>query len=357
MKYLIIAILLLIKSLELSAEIPNNWIYAGDRRNDYLMRTNSIERRSGKHRLFIKSTAHEINGFGTISQHINAKKYKGQRLQLTAWMKSENITGWGGIWMRIDGTYGKLLDFDNMHDRAVQGTTDWKKYTIVLNLPKKSINIAFGLLLNGKGTLWGDDFEFTPLGNTYELFLDDISANNTNIKTRREAFQKLYRFGTSKKNIKIFMDLLSSTNYWIRYNALNILRMQTKKNFGFNLDEDLKTNASSIKEWRNWWKANKNNFKLIEIEEYYAYPPIYFEMKNGQATITENLHHSNAKWEGLKPGDIIYEIDGKPTKGKLGIEIAGYELHGSENTAVKIKAKDQETGENKEVELIRKRTH
>jgi len=50
---------------------------------------------------------------------------------LSGYIKSEDVNGWSGMWMRIDGESNQQLGFDNMRDRAIKGTTDWKIYVIV----------------------------------------------------------------------------------------------------------------------------------------------------------------------------------------------------------------------------------
>jgi hypothetical protein len=58
--------------------------------------------------------------------------------------------------MRVDGA-GSLLAFDNMQNRPIKGTTDWKRYDVVLDVPPEAKALAFGLLLAGNGQIWFDD--------------------------------------------------------------------------------------------------------------------------------------------------------------------------------------------------------
>jgi hypothetical protein len=41
---------------------------------------------------------------------------------------------------------GTKLGFDNMSDHAVKGTTDWKMYSVVLDVPDDAKNIFLGAL-------------------------------------------------------------------------------------------------------------------------------------------------------------------------------------------------------------------
>ena len=65
-----------------------------------------------------------------------------------------------GFWFRIDGQGARPLAFDNMHGRAVRGTTGWKKYEIVLDVPQQATNLAYGALLDGTGKIWFSDLSF-----------------------------------------------------------------------------------------------------------------------------------------------------------------------------------------------------
>jgi hypothetical protein len=118
-------------------------------------------RHRGKVCACIKSQADELTGFGTLMQMCDAGNMKGKRYRLTGWTKCVNVSGWSGMWMRVDGhERGNSLSFDNMQDRPLKGNMDWALQEIVLDVPKDSTNIAFGVLLHGAGEVWMDDFQF-----------------------------------------------------------------------------------------------------------------------------------------------------------------------------------------------------
>lgn len=89
---------------------------------------------------------------------------RGTRLRLTAKVKAQEVSEWAGLWMRVDGVSGPHLAFDNMHDRPIKGTTDWVLCSIVLEVPEHAKAIAFGVLLNGPGSVWVNGFEFKKVG-------------------------------------------------------------------------------------------------------------------------------------------------------------------------------------------------
>lgn len=96
----------------------------------------------------------DSEGFGTLDQGFKAAQYVGKRLRFSALVKSEGVTRWAGMWMRIDGPSDQVLGFDNMEDRAIKGTIGWQKYGVVLDVKEKATLVAFGILLDGPGEVW-----------------------------------------------------------------------------------------------------------------------------------------------------------------------------------------------------------
>jgi hypothetical protein len=89
--------------------------------------------------------------------------YLGKRVRMSAWVKTANVTGWAGLWLRVDGAAGAggaSLAFDNMGKRPIKGTTDWTRYEVVLDVAPSAKDLAFGLLLDGPGQTWLNDLRF-----------------------------------------------------------------------------------------------------------------------------------------------------------------------------------------------------
>ena len=144
--------------------VPTGWYRAGMAPQDYDMGIDREVSHSGTSSGFIRSTAAEPRPFGTLMQAFKADGYHGRRLRLSGYVRAEAVEGWAGLWMRVDGPTGTSLAFDNMQDRPIRGTLDWERYEIVLDVSEASTNIAFGVLLAGKGRIWVDDFEFDEVG-------------------------------------------------------------------------------------------------------------------------------------------------------------------------------------------------
>jgi hypothetical protein len=97
-------------------------------------------------------------------QTFKADAYRGQRVRLSGYVRSQDVGNWAGLWLRVDGSKNDVLSFDNMQDRAIKGTSDWQKCEIVLDVPEEAQEIAFGLLLAGRGQVWMDDLKFETVG-------------------------------------------------------------------------------------------------------------------------------------------------------------------------------------------------
>lgn len=141
-----------------SLQIPKGWMVGGSRPRYFDMGLTAEEKYSGSRCAMIRSKVEGCEDFGTLLQNIDAAPYRGHHVSLTAYIKSNSVQAFAGLWMRVDAS-GKVVGFDNMQDRPIQGTTDWTKYEVLLYVPQESDNIAFGVLLKGTGTVWFDDFE------------------------------------------------------------------------------------------------------------------------------------------------------------------------------------------------------
>jgi hypothetical protein len=139
--------------------LPSGWYAWGSGRNDYEFGVDDRVYHAGKRSGFTRSIR-PSEGFGALSQIFKADAYRGKRLKMTAFVRTQDVENAAGLWMRVDGPDGKLLGFDNMSTRPIKGTTGWTKYQIVLDVPESSIDIAFGTLLDGEGEIWCDTFSF-----------------------------------------------------------------------------------------------------------------------------------------------------------------------------------------------------
>jgi hypothetical protein len=141
------------------ANVPRGWHLAGSKPAEYETGVDTDQAYLGHGSAFLKSKRPSVDGFGTLMQSITAEQYRGNSVRLSGLVKSEEVTGSAGLWMRVDkGT--EVLNFDNMHKRPIKGTTGWQRYYVVLNVPKDATRISFGILLQGPGQVWLNSAKF-----------------------------------------------------------------------------------------------------------------------------------------------------------------------------------------------------
>ncbi len=117
---------------------------------------------------FIKSKNPVKDEFGTLMQSFSADQYLGKRIRLSADIKHADIQEWAGMWMRVDARRF-AASFDNMQNRPLKGTADWKTHHIVLDVPKDSKLISIGILLSGEGNVYWDDIKIEIVSKDEQL--------------------------------------------------------------------------------------------------------------------------------------------------------------------------------------------
>ncbi len=142
-------------------EKVKDWFLAGSNPSEYEI--GIVEDSDRKENVaYLKSTKSKVKkGFGTIMQSFKSDIYNGKKVKLSGFIKTIDVDNWVGMWMRVDGDTKRAVSFDNMQDRPIEGTTAWKQYDIILDVPKESAYISYGVLLSGPGEVYLDDLTFT----------------------------------------------------------------------------------------------------------------------------------------------------------------------------------------------------
>lgn len=139
--------------------VPAGWLLAGDHPQNYRVGSD------GQGVEFLASkTDSSGDGFGTLMQMVKADSYAGKRVRFSAMVQSEDVKGWAGLWMRVDQA-SKVVAFDNMEYRPIKGTSGWKKYEVVLNVPINATGISFGALMSANGEIWMKDLSFEEVNS------------------------------------------------------------------------------------------------------------------------------------------------------------------------------------------------
>lgn len=129
---------------------PAGWWKTGSHPEDFDFYPDSTVKRSGKARAALRSRPTATKGrHAAMMQTVKPDNYRGKRIRLSGYLKTVNVADYSGFWLRIDGTVDNVtyLAFDNMSNRPVKGTTDWKECEVVLDVSNEAELIAFGVNL------------------------------------------------------------------------------------------------------------------------------------------------------------------------------------------------------------------
>ena len=174
-------LLFILPSISLFGQNDNEWIKKGSYPEGYEVGGDPTTRHGFENNGYIRSIRQIPNGeYGIFENSMMPGKFLGKRVKISAFIKTDDVEGWAGVWMRVDGPSDTMLTFDNMETRKILGSTEWKKYQVVLDVDKTARNIAYGILLVGNGKAWiadlkleavSDETEITDPSNKWNLYI------------------------------------------------------------------------------------------------------------------------------------------------------------------------------------------
>jgi C-terminal processing protease CtpA/Prc len=112
---------------------------------------------SGQWSVRIERDAQSAGGFSVIGRSISWE-YSGKSIEMRGFLRTENVTGYAGLWMRQDNG-SEMLAIENMESQQLKGTHDWAEYKITLPVNKDTRSLVFGFLMAGTGKAWADDLQ------------------------------------------------------------------------------------------------------------------------------------------------------------------------------------------------------
>jgi len=158
-----------------NTHMPEGWSFSffASQKTAYPALLDSVTKHHGKYSILLEKKGTGAD-FGVIDYPIT-QNFEGKNIELRGYIKTENVNkGYAGLWMRIDDKNVQSIGFDNMQDRGVSGTKDWKQYTIKLDYDSKEVRaLHIGGLLVGEGKAWFDNFE---------IFIDNKPINKAVLK-------------------------------------------------------------------------------------------------------------------------------------------------------------------------------
>ena len=96
------AVLLVVLVTLFSFDVPKGWYKAGSSPDRYEIGIDKGAGMDGSNAATIKSEGTRVRGFGTLVQNVKPGNFGGKRIRMSGYIKTSEVNGWGGFWLRID---------------------------------------------------------------------------------------------------------------------------------------------------------------------------------------------------------------------------------------------------------------
>ena len=190
---------------KITPRLPTGWVLFGSidgqEAFDFFGGYDTLIKHGGQRSVTFYAVDVTRNDQARLTQRFWADRYRGRRVRFSAYMKTNQVNGWAGLWMRIDTDEKSGWAFDDMEDLEVSGTTDWQSYHIVLDVPEDGAAVYLGAHIFGRGQVWLDDCKFEVVG-------DDVPPTDGN--RLRGGSDRTYSFPQFMKDEPVNLDFEES---------------------------------------------------------------------------------------------------------------------------------------------------
>ncbi|SDJ70499.1 erythromycin esterase family protein [Chryseobacterium jejuense] len=139
-----------------SNNLPLKWDF---KKGGYSYQVDNSTKFSGKKSMQITSRSADSSNFSSIYTLLPVHLLKGKELHLTAKIKIQSHrAGNAGLWIKVTDAKKAIISFDNMKNKRIKGTTDWKEVSLSMRISPDAEKIVVGGLFEGEGIVWFDDF-------------------------------------------------------------------------------------------------------------------------------------------------------------------------------------------------------
>ena len=137
--------------------MPDGWQRNGY--PSYIIRADSVDKHSGKYSILIEAPDAADADMHGYAYYTIPQKYAGDRVTLKALVKAEGNTQPIGLMLSLLNSEGVTTTVKSTQHDGVMGTSEWKEYSLSLQLTDMVACIVVGARLTGPGKMWIDDFE------------------------------------------------------------------------------------------------------------------------------------------------------------------------------------------------------
>lgn len=199
--------------------------------DSYVCKIDNSQKYQGK--TSFKITGNSINTkiFQSFFQKIPLSGKGIRKIEISAYIKSDNITGNINLWTHINDSNDKKIDSGHSYsqDNKIIPNQDWIKYSLQFIIDENAKSLKIGGLLAGSGSVSFDDFEMK------EIALSDTKASKVasdyieyfkNLIKTKSMFRDKIDWNIVDENIKklsIGAETINDTKPAIQY-MMNVLK-------------------------------------------------------------------------------------------------------------------------------------
>ena len=135
--------------------LPEGWYNSGSKPANYKMSVDNNGGQDNETVFSIKSMEKDMESSGTLVQKLLPNKYWEKRIKVTGYIKTNDVLDHADISLHVFNfkptTPVIKINFDT---REIKETKDWKRFEIILEVPKTINRIEFDVSLIGTGQIW-----------------------------------------------------------------------------------------------------------------------------------------------------------------------------------------------------------
>jgi hypothetical protein len=148
------------------------WVMSGDGHDVYSVRPDPNVQRDGHAALLLAPIGDTGGRWGTWLRSIDAAPYRGKRVRLSAYARTEGATKRAAFWARVQAVDSPPDGVGlGGHWMRLPATSDWTRVEIVLDVPPAGSLLQYGVGIAGPGKLWFDAINLEIVGNDVPVTL------------------------------------------------------------------------------------------------------------------------------------------------------------------------------------------
>ncbi|WP_228892452.1 transcriptional regulator [Pseudoduganella aquatica] len=148
-----------------ASSVPEPWFVSGKSPEMYRAGVDLDGSASGNRGAkYLRMVSGDGTSFGTLMQQFSAENYRGKRLRLQADVMTHAVSGYAGLWMRVDTPRKHSASFYNTVEKPMKGTMVWERRSVVLDVAEDASMVSLGLISRGSGETWIDNISVEVVG-------------------------------------------------------------------------------------------------------------------------------------------------------------------------------------------------